>query len=96
MEITTLLWVLGGVAGMGLTAGWLLLRGRTSEEAIAHCRCSSCGQKMRYRASRSGQKARCPRCGHSEVLSDSGDEPSTKTFVVGRRLHSATTHSSRS
>jgi hypothetical protein len=47
-----------------LISGGLLwvLRGHSAEEPYHTCRCPGCGQKVRYRASRAGRAAACPRC----------------------------------
>jgi DNA-directed RNA polymerase subunit RPC12/RpoP len=69
METSTLIWLLSSSSVVLLAATvWFLRRGARDQDSVRYCRCSSCGQKLRYPASRTGRKGRCPRCGHEELL----------------------------
>jgi uncharacterized Zn finger protein (UPF0148 family) len=84
MEPTILLIVLGGITVLA-TAVWLWHRLRRAEEPLLHRRCSMCGQKLRFRASRTGRLAGCPRCGHEEPLVEENSASRPARDLVGRR-----------
>jgi hypothetical protein len=61
MHVAGLL-VMAIIVAAGL--GWLWAKSRQAEtsEPFFTLRCPDCGQKVRYRASRAGRTALCPRC----------------------------------
>jgi hypothetical protein len=72
------------LAATVLMSGGLLwvLRGRSAEEPYHTCRCPGCAQKVRYRASRAGCAALCPRCRQSLPLPASPRESAASGTAV--------------
>jgi DNA-directed RNA polymerase subunit RPC12/RpoP len=70
MTWTTYLFV-AGIAGVAAASAalWRWHR-RTAESAeeMRYRRCSGCGQKLRFPASKAGRYGRCPRCGRDQLL----------------------------
>jgi DNA-directed RNA polymerase subunit RPC12/RpoP len=87
-----------GVALTGLTL-WVLRNKQQAPASTArHCRCSECGQKMRFAAAKTGRHGRCPRCGHQELLVEratSETEPQPTRFSEQRWLRLTVTRSGR-
>jgi DNA-directed RNA polymerase subunit RPC12/RpoP len=72
---------------IGMAAGvFIWTRGRPAGEETVHLfRCSACGQKLRYTASRAGRPALCPRCGERSTLPQ---EPvNVEPLSVGRATY---------
>lgn len=92
METSTLLFVglLSAVALAGATL-WFLNRRGAAEESRLHCRCTCCGQKMRFNAARTGKAGQCPRCGHAQLLQEQTDEGHRSPVRVGQPLRGQTT-----
>ena len=87
MDTTTMVFLAIGLAAVLVAIGLVVMRRHGSaEEEVQYCRCSSCGQKMRYQASRQGQLAKCPRCGNKSILADRPKGSGQVTLRVGQKI----------
>jgi DNA-directed RNA polymerase subunit RPC12/RpoP len=51
-----------GLVGVGAASYWFASRRQPAQEPVNLYRCSDCGQKLRYLASKAGNAGMCPRC----------------------------------
>jgi hypothetical protein len=93
LTITITATLLFGIAGMLLSTHIRNPR----DEKLYHFRCTSCGQKLRYLASKAGRAGMCPRCRTKCTFPREGESSpsfiqSTDGYAVRvgvRRCHSA-------
>lgn len=87
MELNPLVYLAISVAFCLLVVvGFRIFRRTSGGESLRHCRCTSCGQKLRFQASRAGRQGRCPRCGSMELLTEHANAPRPTGVYVGRRV----------
>jgi DNA-directed RNA polymerase subunit RPC12/RpoP len=61
--MTVIIIVVAVAVALLASIAWRMRRARPSDEPTMYLyRCTDCGQKIRYAASRAGREALCPRC----------------------------------
>ena len=86
MTVTIILAVVA--AALLATLAWWMRGARPSDEpAMCLYRCTDCGQKIRYAASRAGREALCPRC-RSRCTLPTTPQPLSPLPTAGQALDS--------
>jgi DNA-directed RNA polymerase subunit RPC12/RpoP len=86
MTVTIILAVVA--AALLVTIAWRMRSARPSDEPTMYLyRCTDCGQKIRYAASRAGREALCPRC-RSRCTLPTTPPPLPPVPTAGRALDS--------
>jgi DNA-directed RNA polymerase subunit RPC12/RpoP len=73
-----------GLVGVGAATYWFFSGRRPVQEPINLYRCSDCGQKLRYLASKAGNAGMCPRCRNRFVFPETSQEIAGEALPVDR------------
>jgi DNA-directed RNA polymerase subunit RPC12/RpoP len=76
--------VLASLVGAGVAGYWLTTKRQPVKEPVNLYRCSHCGQKLRYLASKAGNAGMCPRCRNRFVFPENSQEITGDALPVDR------------